>query len=148
MREFQDIRSEAWRYTIVDNTNLRRIETSLGFRLSDEWISRQPKPNRFVRLYVRFDLSQYRALPKSIRYTHDAERELGDNWYPVLQLPYELQYQVACMLTEFKNLEFSLNRGNRHLSSFLFCSRHRVFYKVTQNGQSLLYGWVVDVVLL
>lgn len=26
--------------------NLRRIETSLGLRLSDEWILRQPEPNR------------------------------------------------------------------------------------------------------
>jgi len=31
MREFQDIRSGAWRYTIVDNTNLKRLRPRWAF---------------------------------------------------------------------------------------------------------------------
>jgi hypothetical protein len=36
---------------MYDLTILRRIETSLGLRRSDEWISRRPKPNRMVCLW-------------------------------------------------------------------------------------------------
>jgi hypothetical protein len=62
--------------------------TSLGLRLSDEWISRQPKPNRLVRPYVKLDRSQYRAHLPSICCTHDVEWERGESWYQELQLPY------------------------------------------------------------
>lgn len=35
----------------MDGTILRRNETSLGLRLSDEWISRRPKPNSMACLW-------------------------------------------------------------------------------------------------
>jgi hypothetical protein len=47
----RDFRTGARPSAIYDDTVLRRNETSLGFRRSDEWISRQLRPSRMVRLW-------------------------------------------------------------------------------------------------
>jgi len=46
MRQVRGFRSGGRRSITLDNKILRRIETSLGCRPSDEWISRQPQPEQ------------------------------------------------------------------------------------------------------
>ncbi|OAK98534.1 hypothetical protein IQ06DRAFT_20423 [Phaeosphaeriaceae sp. SRC1lsM3a] len=58
-------RQKDWSKTVRrwDKTILRRNETSLGLRLTDEWISRQPKLNRMACLWSGLVKDQNSALP-------------------------------------------------------------------------------------
>jgi len=62
--------------------------------------------------------------------THDAEDGRGDIWYLVLQLPYDVQYQVAYALTGSKSPESSLNIEETGISRHI--SPARVIPSVTK----------------
>ncbi|KAF2855964.1 hypothetical protein T440DRAFT_94113 [Plenodomus tracheiphilus IPT5] len=96
------LRSGARRTVIIDNSNLRRIETSLGCCPSDEWISRQPKPKQGHVSFCETRSESRTCSSSADTCAHSSKRVHGGCWYSAWLLPHDILGRGSHAWTVFK----------------------------------------------